>query len=408
MPAPPTAVRPAAALSVGSHAVVLGALAWWGPALWQATASAGPAGQAMALGLAALALRPLASQAIGRIFRRAAGGGAPMPREQAVNEVRDAATYLEVMRNQLGGALQDAETGAQGVIERMNAIHRVSTEQAQRIASTETHSAQLGQVVKDKLMADAQLGSILQMFVEKQEADLAANLERIKRLQGVKDLTALVDDIATVARQTNFLSINAAIEAARAGETGRGFAVVAAEIRQLSNRTAALAVDIAEKISRATAGIDEEMQAAEDAGGRNTNTGNMRRVLEDIRDMQGRFAESMQRLSLDDVVLGVRSGHQEIADRLADALGHVQVQDVTRQRVESVQQALSDLDNHLQAMADQLVDKAWDPQNLVNLRERLQRQTQGYVMHSQRDAHARATGQLALASGGNEPKIELF
>ncbi|MDH4392863.1 MAG: methyl-accepting chemotaxis protein [Aquabacterium sp.] len=401
-------VRPSAALSWAACALALGLTAALGPALWRALEGAGASWQALGLAVLALALRQALGQGAQRLAGRQRGGGTPMPREQAVKEVRDAATYLEVMRTLLACALKDAESGAQGIIERMNAVHRVSTEQAQRIESTEANSHQLGVVVKDKLMADAQLGSILQMFVEKQEADLHANLERIKRLQGVKDLTALVDDIATVARQTNFLSINAAIEAARAGETGRGFAVVAAEIRQLSNRTAALAVDIADKISRATAGIDEEMQAAETVSGRNTTTGNMRRVLDDIRAMQQRFAESMQKLSLEDVVHAVRSGHQDIADRLADAMGHVQVQDVTRQRVESVQLALNDLDNHLQAMADQLVDKAWDPASLSNLREKLQQQTQHYVMHSQRDAHARVTGQMALATGGAEPKIELF
>lgn len=342
-----------------------------------------------------------------RLLGRWRGRTRLQPRQEAARDLRETAAFLDLMQRQLSAAVHDAETGAHELIRRMTAVHEVSDRQARRIEDTDAHGHELARVVKDKLLADAQLGSILEMFVEQQEKDVNANLERIRRLQGVKDLGPLVDDIAAVAQQTNFLAINAAIEAARAGAAGRGFAVVAAEIRQLSTRTAGVADDIARKISVATDGIDEELARATDASERKNTTGNMRRVLEDIAEMRERFAESMQRLQLETVVAGVREGHVDIAGRLADALGQLQVHDVTRQRIEHVRSALAGLHEHLAHVAEQVEGQRWTPEGRPSAGERLQRHAEDYVMHGQHEVHAAVTGQAA-ADLSPQPKIELF
>ena len=80
----------------------------------------------------------------------------------------------------------------------------------------------------------------------------------------IKEATMM---IASIAKETNLLSLNASIEAARAGEQGRGFAVVAAQIQKLadqSNQSASQIEEITDLLIRDSEEAVATMEAVRD------------------------------------------------------------------------------------------------------------------------------------------------
>lgn len=74
--------------------------------------------------------------------------------------------------------------------------------------------------------------------------------------ESTKGMTEALASIASIASQTNLLSLNASIEAARAGEAGKGFAVVATEIRNLADNSQTAAAQIGQMIENVRSQAD--------------------------------------------------------------------------------------------------------------------------------------------------------
>ncbi len=84
--------------------------------------------------------------------------------------------------------------------------------------------------------------------------------------QSSAEITKIIGVIDEIAFQTNLLALNAGVEAARAGESGKGFAVVAQEVRELAQRSAAAAKQIAALLAKSTTEVEHGVTLVEKAG----------------------------------------------------------------------------------------------------------------------------------------------
>ncbi|MFA7270763.1 MAG: chemotaxis protein, partial [Sterolibacterium sp.] len=105
----------------------------------------------------------------------------------------------------------------------------------------------------------------------------------------------------------------------------------------------------------------------------------------------------------------IRSSSQALAEMFMNALASVQFQDVTRQQIEQVVDALNRLDGHSALLADRLKHAEEPNFELQPLAQHLDEMYGNYVMSSQRDSHQAAMGSVAAENDSNQArKIELF
>ena len=244
------------------------------------------------------------------------------------------------------------------------------------------------------------------MQLNQQTSELRDDFERVQKMAGeVRALTPLIKIITSIAQQTSLLALNAEIEAARAGNAGRGFAVVAFEVRKLSISSTKAAADIAAKINATCERVDRELDEARVSLEEQEANDAMSNLIADLTDMQFQFNKNGQLLL--DVIREVDENYAENVQRLSEALGHIQFQDVMRQRMEHVQEALTEMREHMQLMSEKAFDFVWNGRFDRTFTELLAAHREKYRMASQHITHANV-------AGGDDnhdhsrPAIELF
>ncbi len=327
-------------------------------------------------------------------------------RKAIATEIKDCKPYVDVMHEQIGDSLSESEREVVVAIEQIDALNARTGQQREHIAQSVKNAGELTKNTQIRIENNREVIAAIEVQLETQTEELKNNLERIQGLAGdVCTLTPLIKVITSIAQQTSLLALNAEIEAARAGSSGRGFAVVAYEVRKLAVLSTRAAADIAGKINATCKRVDEEMAQARASLERHAARNAMSHLTTDLGEMQSEFCKNSQLLL--DVITEVDANYAESAARLMEVFGHIQFQDVMRQRMEHVQQALLEMRDHLLQLVEKPDRPGWDGLFDTTFKALLESHLNSYKMASQTITH------LAVAGGSTDsdhsrPAIELF
>ena len=327
-------------------------------------------------------------------------------RKAVETDIKECKPYIDVMHEQIGDSLAESEREVVVVIEQIDTLNAKTSKQREHIARSVKSAGDLTENTQIRVENNREVIAAIATQLEAQTNEFKKNFERIRGLAGdVRALTPLIKVITSIAQQTGLLALNAEIEAARAGSAGRGFAVVANEVRKLAVLSTQAAADIAAKINATCKRVDEEMTHARASLEQHAAGSAMNHLSADLGEMQSEFCRN-SRLLLE-VIIEVDANYAESVARLSEALGHIQFQDVMRQRMEHVQVALVEMRDHLLRLAERPDRPGWDGLFDTTFKGLLESHLSSYKMASQTITH------LAVAGGSSEsdhsrPAIELF
>jgi len=296
----------------------------------------------------------------------------------------------ETIGGQINVVIDDTEASATLLIQQVRALNDSATALLGILGATGTSASAI------ELTIDRSATSIdeISSFVKNLPAMIRTDVEGVHQaaMTEINGLAGFVQVISDISKKTNILAINAAIVAATSGEAGRGFSVVASEVRALSQHSAAAAEMIQGGLETAQRTLQDGMKTS----AIDRHVADAEAIIGSIHALKANYDRMREHYrSQFDAVTEV---NQSMSRELADMLGQIQFQDVVRQRLERVLDAVDQRNVILAEFATGLGDPSFE---LSVLPDELDQIHAGYV--EMEEQHSSVSRNL-----DGQARIELF